>query len=131
MTEEKANEIFRTKYPQGEIRRRRSTSAGNKYWVKFKHNSNAYYYSCTSYAQLLERFGFKVVYKHNIDNARATLERYIKQLTDAKNGKFPAFSFCFVERTPETEQYYIADLQAQVDAYTELIRHYTDDCIID
>lgn len=131
MTEAKANEIFRTKYPDGEICRRNSTSAENKYWVTFKPNSKVYYYSCTSYAELLNKLGFEVVYKHNIESAKATLERYEKELNEAKAGKFSKFAFIFTEQTPETEKYYINDLQAQVDQYKELVRHYTEDCIVD
>lgn len=131
MTEARANEIFRTKYPEGEICRKNTTSAGNKFWVTFKPNGKVYYYNCTSYAELLNRFDFHVVYKHDIDSAKATLDRYQKELDEAKMGKFSMFAFVFIEQTPETEKEYIDDLQKQVDEYTELIRHYTEDCIID
>ena len=54
MTEKKANEIFRTQYPNGEIRRPHSTSAEWKYWVIFdKNNPRVYYYSATNYSNLL------------------------------------------------------------------------------
>ena len=131
MTEARANEIFRTKYPEGEICRKNTTSAGNKFWVIFNPNGKVYYYSCTSYAELLNRFGFKVVYKHDLVSAQETLKRYEKQLEDAKNGKFPPFAFAFIERNPETEKAEIEDLQKQVNEYKEVIRHYTEDCIID
>lgn len=131
MTEARANEIFRTKYPEGEITRKNASSAGWKYFVTFKPNGKAYYYSCTSYAELLNRFGFNVIYKHDLESAKTTLERYTKELEEAKAGKFSEWAFIFTEQTPETEKYYIQDLQAQVDTYTELVRHYTEDCIID
>ena len=131
MTESRANEIFRSKYPEGEICRKHSTSAESKYWVTFEPNGKVYYYSCTSYAQLLSRFGFEVVYTHNLNSAKATLEKYEKELNDAKAGNFSEFAFIFMEQTPETEKAYIEDLQKQVDEYKELIRHYTEDCIID
>ena len=131
MTEARANEIFRTKYPEGEITRKNASSAGWKYFVTFKPNGKAYYYGCTSYAELLNRFGFEVVYKHNIEFAKATLERYEKELNEAKAGKFSKFAFIFTGQTPETEKYYINDLQARVDEYKELIRHYTEDRIVD
>ena len=131
MTEKKANEIFRTKYPDGEICKKNSTSAGGKYWVTFKPNGKVYYYSCASYAELLGRFDFNVVYKHDLVSAEETLRAYKKQLEKAKNGKFPTFAFVFVERTPETERAEINDLQKHVDEYTELVRYYKEDCIIE
>ena len=131
MTEKKANEIFRTKYPEGEICRKNTTSAGNKFWVTFKPNSKVYYYSCTSYVELLRRFGFDVVYKHDVKSAEETLKRYEKQLEDAKNGKFQPFAFAFIERTPETEKAEIEDLQKQIDEYKETLRYYHEECIID
>lgn len=131
MTEKKANEIFRTKYPEGEICRKHSTSAEWKYWVTFKPNGKVYYYSCSSYAELLNRFGFKVVYKHDIKSAEETLNSYEKQLEDAKNGKFSVFAFAFIERNEETEKQEIENLQKQVNEYKELLRYYNEDCIID
>lgn len=54
MTEKKANEHFRTKYPNGEIRRPNSTSSGYKYWVIFdKNNPKVYSYSAPNYSALL------------------------------------------------------------------------------
>ena len=42
MTEQKANQIFKTKYPEGEIVRRNNSSAGNKFWVTFKPEGRVY-----------------------------------------------------------------------------------------
>ena len=131
MTEKKANEIFRTKYPEGEICRKNTTSAGNKYWVTFKPNGKVYYYSCSSYAELLKRFDFKIVYKHDLESAELTLKNYEQQLEDAKNGNFNPFAFAFIEQTKESEKAEIEYLQNQVDEYTKLIKYYTEECIID
>ena len=131
MTEKKANEIFRTKYPEGEIVRRNNSSAGNKFWVTFKPNGKVYYYACSTYAELLGRFGFKVVYKHDIKNAEDQLSWYEKQLEDARNGKFQSFAFLFVERNAETEKAEIEDLQNKVNEWKEILRHFREDCIID
>lgn len=131
MTEKKANEIFRTKYPEGEIVRRNNSSAGNKFWVTFKPNGKVYYYACSTYAELLGRFGFKVVYKHNIKNAEDQLSRYEKQLEDARNGKFQPFTFAFIERNAETEENEIRFLESQVNEWKEILRHFKEDCIID
>lgn len=131
MTEKKANEIFRTKYPEGEICRRNTTSAGNKFWVTFKPNGKVYYYACSTYSELLGRFGFKVVYKHDVVNAEEALKRYEKQLEDAKNGKFQPFAFAFIERNEETEKAEIEDLQNKVNEWKETLRYFKEDCIID
>lgn len=131
MTEKKANEIFRTKYPEGEIVRRNNSSAGNKFWITFKPTGKVYYYACSTYAELLRRFGFEVVYKHDIKNAEDTLKEYEKQLKDAKNGNFNPFAFVFVERNEETEMQEIDDLQNKVNEYKKLLRHYKEDCIVD
>ena len=131
MTEARANEIFRTKYPEGEITRKHASSAGWKYFVVFNKGGKAYYYGCTSYAELLNRLGFEVVYTHNLESAKATLKKYEEELNDAKAGKFSKFAFIFIEQTPENEKQYINDLQKQVNEYKELVRHYTEDCIID
>jgi hypothetical protein len=56
MTEKKANEYFKTKYPNGYIKRPHSTSAENRYWVVFddtKENVKPYYYSAANYSNLL------------------------------------------------------------------------------
>ena len=59
MTESRANEIFRSKYPEGEICRKHSTSAESKYWVTFEPNGKVYYYSCTY------RYLFRFCYIYN------------------------------------------------------------------
>ena len=62
MTEKKANEYFRTKYPNGRICRRKSTSAENKYWVVFDETLELvkpYYYQASNYSNLLGRLGVK------------------------------------------------------------------------
>ena len=60
MTEKKANELFRTKYPNGEICRPNSTSAGYKYWVIFDKNiGRVYYYTASNYSNLLGKLKIK------------------------------------------------------------------------
>lgn len=131
MTEARANEIFRTKYPEGEIVRKNASSAGWKYFVVFKHGGKVYEYGCTSYQQLLGRFGFNIAYKHDIENAKEQLSKYEKQLEDAKNGKFQPFAFVFVERTKEAEEEEIKSIQKEVNEWKEELRYLTEECIID
>lgn len=80
MTEQQANEIFKTKYPNGEIKRKNTTAAGRwRYWVIFDKTKNfvkPYFYELESYAQLLKYFGFSVIYSHNVQ----ALEREAAQI---------------------------------------------------
>lgn len=131
MTEKRANEIFRTKYPEGEIVRKNASSAGWKYFVVFKHGGKVYEYGCTSYQQLLGRFGFKIAYKHDIENAKKQVIKYEKELENAKNGIFEPYKFLFTERTKEAEEEEIKSIQKEVDEWKEEVRFLTEDCIID
>lgn len=78
MTEKRANEIFRTKYPEGKIVRRHASSADNKFWVTFKPEGKVYYYACSTYQELLSRFGFKIAYKHDVEALKDQVIRYEK-----------------------------------------------------
>ncbi len=126
MTEARANEIFRTKYPNGSILRKHSTSAGNKYWVVFDENSKAYYYSATSYAELLRRFEFNVIYKHDLKNAEANVERYQNKLDKISKGEFDSFDllFCTKEQVLESTKESLADAQ-------KTLQYYQNECIVD
>lgn len=62
MTEKKANEYFKTKYPNGYIKRPNSTAAGYKFWVVFddtKELVKAYSYTASNYSNLLGKLGIK------------------------------------------------------------------------
>lgn len=136
MTEKKANEIFRSKYPNGEICRRNSTSAGNKYWVVFDKsiaNHKVYHYSETSYAGLLNRLGFKIVYKHDVETAKYYVKQYQKELDDLNNGIKPPFFNCFGIFSDEKEamEDEIQSTTKQLNEWKETLRYYTEDCIID
>lgn len=126
MTEARANEIFKTKYPEGEIRRRHATSAENKYWVTFNPNGKVYYYSATSYAELLRRFEFNVIYKHDLSNAEANVERYQNKLDKFLKGEFDSFDllFCTKEQALESAKESLADAQ-------KTLQYYQNECIID
>ena len=131
MTEKRANEIFRTKYPEGEIVRRNNSSAGNKFWVTFKPEGKVYYYACLTYQELLSRFGFEIAYKHDIQAVKDQLARYEQELSDAENGEFDAFAFAFCERNAETEKQQIEWLKAQVKDSQERLNYLMNNCIID
>lgn len=124
MTEARANEIFKTKYPNGSILRKNSTSAGNKYWVVFDENSKAYFYSATSYAELLRRLKFNVIYKHDLNNAEANVERYTKQLEDLNNGIKPGLLLIPIEDYIESVKESLADAQ-------KTLQYYQNECIVD
>lgn len=129
MTEARANEIFRTKYPEGEICRKHSTSAENKYWVTFKPEGKVYYYSGTSYQQVLGKLGFPIAYKHNIETAKNCVARHTKQLEDLHNGIKPAFFNIFGDKTDEEAMAYeITETEKQLAYWKEELRHLTEDC---
>lgn len=91
MTETRANEIFRTKYPTGTIVRKYASSAGYKYFVVFKEGGKVYYYDRPSYAQLLNSLGFNVAYEHDIRTAQASLERAKAELDAGYEKSFHLF----------------------------------------
>lgn len=127
MTEARANEIFRTKYPNGSILRKNSTSAGNKYWVVFDENSKVYYYSATSYSELLRRLKFNVIYKHDLKTAEANVERYQDRLDKILKGDFEdEFDLLFgtKEQILESTKENLADA-------IKILEYYQNECIID
>ena len=131
MTEKKANEIFRTKYPEGEIVRRNNSSAGNKFWVTFKPEGKVYYYACSTYQELLTRFGFKIAYKHDIESVKGIIAGYEKKLEDAMNGKFSVFDFVFCERNEESEKQIIEYYKEQIANNQKQLDYYMNECIVD
>ena len=127
MTEARANEIFRTKYPNGSILRKNSTSAGNKYWVVFDENSKVYYYSATSYSELLRRLKFNVIYKHDLKTAEANVARYQDRLDKILKGDFEdEFDLLFgtKEQILESTKENLADA-------IKILEYYQNECIID
>lgn len=131
MTEKRANEIFRTKYPKGEIVRRNNSSAGNKFWVTFKPEGKVYYYACSTYQELLSRFGFEIAYKHDIETVKNIIAGYEKKLKDAMNGKFSVFDFAFCERNEESEKQIIEYYKEQIANNQKQLDHMLNECIID
>lgn len=131
MTEKRANEIFRTKYPEGEIIRRHASSADNKFWVTFKPEGKVYYYACSTYQELLSRFGFKIAYKHDVETLKDIIAGYEKKLEDAINGKFSVFDFAFCERNEESEKQIIEYYKEQIDNNQKQLDHMLNECIID
>ena len=132
MTEAKANKIFKTKYPDGEICRPNSTSAGYKYWVVFNKGGKVYYYSETSYASLLRRLGFNVVYKHDVTTAEEWVDKYTKRLNDLNNGIKPAFFNIFGTKSDEEAMAdEIAETERQLNDWKETLRYYNEECIVD
>ena len=86
MTEKQANKIFRTKYPEGRIYNGKSYggASSSEMVVVFKQGGKSYNYQATTYQQILERFGFTILYKHNVENYRAELTKLKEMIS--KNG---------------------------------------------
>lgn len=60
MTNKKANEYFRTKYPEGYIAQPNKSSAPKgKYFVVFNPQGKVYYYSAPNYDSLLGKLGIR------------------------------------------------------------------------
>ena len=124
MTEARANEIFRTKYPNGSILRKNSTSAGNKYCVVFDENSKVYFYSATSYVELLRRLKFNVIYKHNLNNADENVKRCQDRLDKISKGEFEdEFDF--------DKEYIIECAKKNLADAVKTLEYYQNECIID
>lgn len=91
MTLEKCIEIFRTKYPEGDIYRTPTTEGRySGLSVVFRKGGKVYDYSTNTYGVLLRRLGFKVLYKHDVENINeliAEKEELIKQ-----GGKYNIFT---------------------------------------
>ena len=127
MTEQKANQIFKTKYPEGEIVRRNNSSAGNKFWVTFKPEGRVYYYSCATYQELLSRFGFEIVYQHNVTSVKEYIDKLEKQLAELKSGKGNKFADLFGISLEDQIKDCVKDLEEQ----KKLLHHWETECIID
>lgn len=131
MTENRANEILRSKYPDGEIRRKHSTSAENKYWIKFKADGKVYYYSGTSYQQVLEKLGFEVIYKHNIEALNSEIETLNKRLESLKNGNKPkGLTLIKFNSDADRISFEITRTEKQLDEAKATLKYFTNDCII-
>lgn len=132
MTEARANEIFKTKYPNGSILRKNSTSAGNKYWVVFDEHSKVYYYSATSYTELLRRLKFNVIYKHNLRTAEANVKYYQNRLDKLSKGEFEEdeFDFDFDLLFSYKEQILESTKENLADAI-KILKYYQNECIVD
>ena len=131
MTEQKANEIFRKKYPFGEIGRPNSTSVGSKYWVIFDNsngNGKVYGYTAGSYAALLQRLGFKVCYRADIKGAYDELKRMENELA---GGYDQAISeWIFTDPNDETEEKWRTRLEAGIRCQRAYIERVESEYII-
>lgn len=85
MTEKRANEILRTKYPEAELVKGQyyGGSCSGRVAVIFHPGGKAYQYrGCSTYQQILERLGFTILYKHNVDSMKRRIEELNKNISD-------------------------------------------------
>lgn len=75
MTEKRANEILRTKYPEAEIVKNMGGVANGRIAVIYQPGGKVYAYQASSYQQVLAKLGFKILYKHNVDNMKEEIKR--------------------------------------------------------
>lgn len=91
MTEARANEILRTKYPEATITKGQyyGGSCSGRMVVVFKPNGKVYQYrDCSTYQQILERLGFNILYKHNV---KAYQDRIAKLEAEIAAGGYENF----------------------------------------
>ncbi len=125
MTEKKANEIFRSKYPEGEIVRKNASSAGSKYFVVFSKGGKVYYYNAQSYQELLGRLGFQIAYKHDIINAEAIISRLEESIRTESYG-LCLFPKADMEAWKAQQR---AKVERQLADWKEELRYLKEDCI--
>lgn len=84
MTEKRANEILRTKYPKARIYngKRFGGATSSEMVVVFDEGGKCYNYSASSYQQVLEKLGFKILYKHNVESMNRRIAELEKQIAD-------------------------------------------------
>lgn len=80
MTEKRANEILRTKYPETEIVKNMGGVATSRISVIFTPGGKVYSYLASSYQQVLEKLGFEILYKHNVLNYKNEITRLKKEI---------------------------------------------------
>lgn len=116
MTNERANEIFRTKYPEGRIfmRGKFGGTGSGALAVEFRDGGKVYDYQGQSYAEVLRRFGFNVIYKHDVVN----IEKRIADLEYEIEHKKSKYSLFVVEYSDET----ISQKKEQLKEYRECLK---------
>lgn len=117
MTESKANEILRTKYPEGTIYngKRFGGASSSEMVVTFSPNGRCYHYYATSYQQVLEKLGFKILYKHNV----TSYNNRIKELeSNIAAGGYDNSFFAVIADEPDFVKYTqeeITAMKAEID----------------
>lgn len=85
MTEKRANEILRTKYPEAELVKGQyfGGSCSGRVCVVFHPGGKVYdYRGCSTYQQILGRLGFTILYKHDVANMKRRIDVLNKKISD-------------------------------------------------
>lgn len=120
MTNARANEILKTKYPTAHIFKRNEMGGASSaaLAVTFKEGGKVYDYNTQSYADVLNRLGFTVLYKHEV----TTLEKLVAELErDIAAGGYvnPFFESRMIYFSEET----LADKKAQLAEYKHTLEN--------
>lgn len=104
MTIKQANNIFKTKYPTGEIVQRGCMGGASSVatCVIYKSGGKVYKYNVQNYVELLNRLGFKVLYKKQIEAMQRDIKKMEKVIADG--GKNNIFFGGFVELSEDEKQ---------------------------
>uniref|UniRef100_A0AAU8B9D3 Uncharacterized protein n=1 Tax=Dulem virus 39 TaxID=3145757 RepID=A0AAU8B9D3_9CAUD len=104
MTIKQANDIFRSKYPDGKIEQRGCMSKTNKVSINvtYQKGGKVYYYNAQNYVELLNRMGFRVVYKKDVEALEIAIYKMQKVIADG--GENNIFSGGFVKLSENKKQ---------------------------
>lgn len=122
MTEKRANEILRTKYPEATIFRRNSMggTSSSRLAVTFVPNGKVYDYAAASYQQVLEKLGFNILYKHNVKCYKEKIEQLEAEIE--AGGETNIFAKLFGEDPWHTfTDKELADKRAEIDHINEIL----------
>jgi len=104
MTIKQANNIFQTKYPDGEIIQRGCMGGASKVStsVIYQKGGKVYSYNVQNYVELLNRLGFKVIYKRQVEAMKREIENMKKIIADG--GKDNIFFGGFMKLSEDEKQ---------------------------
>ena len=89
MTNTKANEILRTKYPTATIYKKNAFHgvSSSAFSVTFTDGGKVYNYSAQNYGEVLQKLGFTVLYADEIEDRKQRIERIQNNINTGQRKK--------------------------------------------